>query len=309
MSYSIVVVSWQCAGFLEGLVASMNRHLDGGQQLVVVDNASTDDAESAARTWKGEVDFLRLEANRGFGAANNVGVERARHDAVVMLNPDTELTDASLDGLAAVALELHALVGPRVRFPDGSLQPSASGPEVGGWPWVRAVLPGAVTPRRMLRYTEPCRLEERARVQWLTGACIAGPRDVLRRLGPFDPAMHLYGEDLDLGLRAGLAGVPSYICPDVCTVIHHGGGSSSLVYGSRDGWRADGTKQWRAVLRRTYGRRRETLGWWALTLNLGLRAAAKLVLGRRTPRDRSAFGAALEARHFQELPPPPQPRP
>ena len=299
--YSIVVVTWQCALFLEVLVASMNRQLDGSQQLVVIDNASTDDAEAAARAWKGETVFLRLEANRGFGAAVNIGVERSLHPAVVMLNPDTELPDSSLDELAAAALELRALVGPRVLNPDGSIQPSASGPEVGVWPWLRAVLPGAITPAALLRFTEPYRVSVRTRVQWLTGACVAGPRDLLLALGPFDPAIHLYGEDLDLGLRAGVAGVPSYICPDVCRVLHHGGGSSGLVAGNR----REVMMTRRAVLRRAYGRRREAFGWCALVLNLGVRAAAKRLLHLGSSRDRAALADALRARGFPELPPRP----
>jgi N-acetylglucosaminyl-diphospho-decaprenol L-rhamnosyltransferase len=296
--YSIVVVTWQCAGFLEALVASMNRYLDGSQQLVVIDNASTDHVEVAAHAWQGETDFVRLDDNRGFGAGNNVGVTRARHDAVVLLNPDTLLLDASLDALAATALELNGLVGPRVLNPDNSIQASASGPEVGLWPWVRAVLPGAFTPSSLLRYTEPYRLQRRTRVEWLTGACVAGPREALLSLGPFDPAIHLYGEDLDLGLRAGLAGIPSYFCPETCRIIHYGGGSSTLAYGSSDGWRPDGTMNWRAVLRRTYSPRREMLGWWALILNLALRDGGKRLLRRETPRDRAALRATLRARKF-----------
>jgi N-acetylglucosaminyl-diphospho-decaprenol L-rhamnosyltransferase len=301
-TYSIVVVTWQSARFLEALVASMDRHLDGRQQLIVIDNASTDDVEAAARAWQGDTDFLRLEANRGFGAAVNIGVERSHHPAVVMLNPDTELLDSSLDELASAALQLRALLGPRVLNPDGSIQPSASGPEVGVWPWLRAVLPGAITPAALLRYTEPYRVSVRTRVQWLTGACVAGPRDVLLGLGPFDPAIRLYSEDLDLGLRAGVAGVPSYICPDVCRVLHHGGGSSGLVAG---GNRREVMMTRRAVLRRAYGRRREALGWCALVLNLGVRAAAKRLLHRGSPRDRAALADALRARGFPELPPRP----
>lgn len=304
--YSIVVVTWECAAFLEGLVASMNRHLDGGEQLVVVDNASTDDVERAARSWKGESVLVRLATNEGFGAANNVGVGRAVHEAVVLLNPDTELVDSSLGKLAAAALELRAIVGPRVLNRDGSVQPSASGPEVGLWPWVRALLPGAITPPRLLRNTEPYRLERRTRVAWLTGACIAGPRDVLHRLGPFDPAIHMYGEDLDLGIRSARAGVPSYFCPDECRIVHLAGGSSTRAYGSADGWRPQGTANWRAVLRRAYGRRRDQRAWRALTLNLALRWAAKRLLGRQTVRDRAALAATLRARHPSELPPAPE---
>jgi GT2 family glycosyltransferase len=300
LPHSIVVVTWQSAAFVDGLVKTMNDYLDGGQQLVVVDNGSIDHVEAAARAWRGETHFERLATNVGFGAAANLGVELASHDAVVLLNPDTELVDSSLDELAAAALGLRALVGPRVLNSDGSRQASASGPEVGAWPWVRAVLPGSLTPGVAARYTEPYRCECRTAVTWLTGACVAAPRDLLRQLGPFDPTIHLYGEDLDLGLRAHLAGVPSYFCPETCRIVHHGRGSSTVAFGSADGWRAGGAITRRVVLRRIYGRRRETWGWRALAVNLALRAATKRALGRDTPSDRAALAAVIQARRYDE---------
>jgi glycosyltransferase involved in cell wall biosynthesis len=59
----------------------------------------------------------------------------------------------------------------------------------------------------------------------------------------------------------------------------------------------------RAVLRRMFGRRQETLGWWALLLNLGLREAVKVLSRRETARDRAALVAALGARRAADLPP------
>jgi GT2 family glycosyltransferase len=278
--FSIVVVTWQCAGYLRSLVESMNRCLDGSQELVVVDNASIDDPEGAARAWKGELVFVQLGDNRGFGAASNAGVARARHEAVVLLNPDTELVDGSLSRLAAVALEREALVGPRLLNPDGSIQPSASGPEVGVWPWVRAFLPGAITPRRLLRRTEPYRLDETVPVTWLTGACVAAPRGLLRRLGPFDESIHLYVEDLDLGLRAAAAGVRSWFCPTECRIVHHGGGSAGA--GETEARRKAALTRI-AVLREVYGVRRERAASRALALNLRFRSAAKRALRSRSP--------------------------
>ena len=125
----------------------MNRFLDGEQELLVVDNASSERPRAEAGAWKGPGRLIELERNIGFGAASNVGVAEAAGEATVLLNPDTELLDDGLDRLAAEALELGALVGPRVLNPDGTIQPSASGPEVGAWPWVRALVPAALQPR------------------------------------------------------------------------------------------------------------------------------------------------------------------
>ena len=284
----------------------MNRCLDGEQELIVVDNASGDSPEQAAAEWKGTHRFIGLPGNIGFGAASNAGVAEASGEATVLLNPDTELLDDGLDRLAAEAQRLGALVGPRVLNPDRTVQPSASGPEVGAWPWVRALIPAAIQPGWALARTEPYRLERRLEVTWLTGACIAGPTELLARLGPFDAALHMFGEDIDLGLRAAAAGVPRWFDPET-RIVHHGQGSSTLAYGSREGWRPTGTLNWRAALRRAYGARRETVGWWALRVNLRLRLLAKSFLRRATDRDRAAVEAVLSARPVPELPPAPAP--
>ncbi len=281
----------------------MNAHLDGSQELIVVDNASSDSPAAVAASWKGPGRFIALEENVGFGAANNVGVEAANGAVTVMLNPDTELLDAGLDRLAAAAGELGALVGPRVVNVDRTIQASASGPEVGVWPWVRAIVPGRLAPGPVKARTEPYRLARRLPVTWLTGACIAGPTPILRRLGPFDPALHMFGEDVDLGLRAAAAGIGSWFDPAACAIVHHGQGSSTLVYGSREGWRATGTLNWRAAVRRAHGARRETLGWYALRFNLRLRLVAKTLLGRAEARDRAAVEAVVSAKPVPELPP------
>ena len=280
----------------------MNRHLDGSQQLVVVDNASSDSPGEAAAQWKGEHRFVGLDENAGFGAANNVGVGETTGDATVLLNPDTELLDDGLDRLAASALELGGLVGPRVLNADGTIQPSASGPEVGAWPWVRALVPGALQPTALLARTEPYRLERPVGVTWLTGACIAAPTRLLAELGPFDTALHMYSEDLDLGLRATAAGARCRFDPRLCRIVHHGQASAVVAYGKREGHRPDAAINRRAALRRAFGPRREWLGWMALRANLRVRLLAKQLLRRATERDRAAVRAATDARPVPELP-------
>jgi N-acetylglucosaminyl-diphospho-decaprenol L-rhamnosyltransferase len=301
-SYSLVVVTYECAPHLRALVASMNAHLDGAQELVVIDNGSSDDPQRAAQGWKGRLEFCDLRRNAGFGVASNVGVARASEPVTILLNPDTELLEGGLDRLAAAATELGGLVGPRVLNPDGSTQPSASGPEVGAWPWLRALLPAALSPPALRVRTEPYRLERRVAVTWLTGACIAAPTALLHRLGPFDEALHMYGEDIDLGLRARAAGVGVWFDPRAAALVHHGQGSSVLAYGTREGWRADATVNWRAALRRAYGPRAERRAWRALRVNLGLRLATKRALGRATDRDHAALAAARAATDVPALP-------
>jgi N-acetylglucosaminyl-diphospho-decaprenol L-rhamnosyltransferase len=304
--YSIVVVTWQSARHLAALVESMNRHLAERPELIVVDNDSDDDPEEAARVWDGELRFLGLDENRGYGAAANAGVREARGEAVVLLNPDTELLDSGLGELARFALEHRALAGPRLLNDDGSPQASASGPPVGIWPWIGAVVPGRVQPGALLARTEAWRLDRPTPVAWLTGACVAGPRAVLRELGPFDPAIEMFGEDLDLCLRAARAGVPSYFHPTACEVMHHGGASAAVRWAGGADSVVALTR--RAVLRRTFGERRERAAWLAQRLNLRLRVTAKRALRRDASRDAAALRAAVSARPVPDLPPPPSPQ-
>lgn len=300
---SVAVVTWQSGAELEALVASMNRFLDGSEELIVVDNASSDKPEGAARRWKGSGWFLQMGRNLGYGAAMNAAVERASGHAVVMLNADTELADQRLPDLAATSLRLSALVGPRVVRPDGAVEPTASGPPVGAWPWVRALLPPLPGPAWLLARTAPWRLERLTPVTWLNGCCLAGPRDALRHLGPFDPRIHLYGEDLDLGLRAAKADVPSFIAPEVCRIVHKGKASSRQRF--EDFGRAEAGTNGRLILKQHFGAGAERRAWWAERANLRLRVATKQLLGRDHDWDALVLAGLRAARSLPELSPGP----
>ena len=282
------------------LVDSMNAHLGPDAELVVVDNDSSDEPERVARGWKGPGAFLQLDSNHGFGAASNAGVAAATGDAVVLLNPDTELTDDGLALLARVALERRELCGPRIVNPDGSLQASASGPPVGLWPWLRAAVPAGAGPRWAVERLYPSQLETATEVSWLTGCCIAGPRDVLMGLGPFDPAIHMYGEDMDLCIRARIGGVRVAMRPELCQVIHYGKASSERVYG--DLGREEAARNGRAVLRRAYGSRREWFAWMAERMSVSARARVKARLGHDASWERLVATGLRRATQVPALP-------
>ena len=269
----------------------MNAHLDGGQELIVVDNDSTDDPEAEAGAGRAARSSSRWTRTPASASPRTRGVARASEPVTVLLNPDTELLDAGLDRLAATAAELGGLVGPRVLNADRTVQPSASGPEVGAWPWVRALVPAAIQPRgaarphRALpaRASRPGHLAHRllhrradrdpapARAR-STRRCTCTARTSTSGCAPRRP-----------GSARGSTRPPA-------ALVHHGQGSSQLVYGSREGWRPAGTLNWRAALRRAYGPRREALAWRALRLNLRLRLIVKTLLGRRRrERDRAAL--------------------
>ena len=287
--FSIVVVLHDSAGPLPALLASLGQ-LRSPPQLIVVDTASSDDGPALARAAGAEV--VALGENPGFGAANNVGVERAEHPVTVLLNPDCELLDGSLALLAARAAGGELWV-PRLLNPDGSLQRSAY-PLPGT---VGALLPAVVhppiLPEPLLERVEPFRSERARSVGWAIAACVAASTETLRRLGPFDPGQFMFYEDMDLCLRARAAGIPTVFEPAV-RIRHVGGHSTRPVY---DGDPHDLLAQRRRqVVGANRGSAALALDDLAQALTFGTRAAGRLLLGRRADRERAQLSAVLRAR-------------
>lgn len=288
--FSIVVVTWNVAEELAELLDTISTHLPEPFEIVVVDNASMDGTREIARAWTGPLRLIALDENVGFGAASNHGVNAAKHDVVVLLNPDTLLIDGSIRDLAQLAQDTGALVGPRVLNEDRSAQPSAS-PMPGGWEQVVAdLLPTRLLPRPLAVVCSPWRSAERRVVAWLTGCCIAGRKDVLLALGPFDARIHLYCEDLDLGLRARECGIPSLFAPETARLIHLGDRSAAKRFA--DSGLSEIVRNRRRIVRRHVGVRREWLDFVTQVAGNGGRFVVKRVLGRETARERAWLGTA-----------------
>ncbi len=122
-------------------------------------------------------------------------------------------------------------------------------------------------------------------------ACLAGDTGVLRRLGPFDPAAHLFAEDMDLCLRARAAAIPTVLHPSLR--VSHSGGHATL----RDGEPFDVlARRRRAVIRATRGRRALALDDLAQGATFASRTAAHALLGGDAARPARQLRALARAR-------------
>ena len=229
---SLVTVIHNSAPDLSRLLASVSRHLPAAQ-VIVVDSGSVDAGPAIASLWEGSADVVTLDGNLGFGAGCVAGLKLADREVTALINPDIELIDDSIDSLAkslASANSPDRLLTPALIHSDGQLQ-DAVHPIPGARAEVlRAAIPAAVLPQQLAAFTEPHRSIEPTRVGWAVAACLLGRTSTLRLLGPFDPEVHLYAEDLDLCLRAANAGIETWYRPDA-RVIHREAHSSAAVYG------------------------------------------------------------------------------
>jgi GT2 family glycosyltransferase len=197
--WAIITVTYNSADALRQYWSSVE--LGANVRWIVVDNASQDDSADVAEDLGATV--VRLSQNRGFGAANNIGMRASGSSRYVgFVNPDVAIDPASLSALESV-IGSSSLVAPQLVNPDGSPQPNGR-----GYPSLPAKIANRLLPGRFqARYRLFAGLGEVRPVAWITGAAVLGHRETLDSLGPWDEWFFVYHEDADLGMRALLAGM------------------------------------------------------------------------------------------------------
>lgn len=230
---SVVIVSYNTRALLEACLTALLASSGVALEVFVVDNASPDgSADAVAQAFRG-VTVIRNRENRGFAAANNVAIRRARGRHVLLLNPDTVVNAATAATLAA-RLDAGAdasigVTGPRVLNADGSLQ------SCGYWyptllGEIRQSRSANALARLIAGRTRPLPNPDQGAcdVDWVDGCCLMIRRDVIDRVGLLDEQYFLYAEELDWCRSARKAGWRIVTSPDA-SMIHLGGQSSTQV--------------------------------------------------------------------------------
>ena len=228
---SAVVVSYNSAAYLPDCIRSLRA--EGVDEVVVVDNASSDGSVAAVRATDPAVVVVESGANLGFGSAANLGAAATAGGDLLILNPDTVVEPGTVKALAE-ALDRDpglGVVGPRMETEDGRLYPSVRRfPDLGvaaGHAFVGLVWAANPFTRRyrMLDWDHDRPASD---VDWVGGACLLARRTAFDVVAGFDEAYFMYVEDVDLCWRLRQAGWRIGYEPGG-RVIHAVGGSSRLV--------------------------------------------------------------------------------
>ena len=285
--FTAVVVLHDSGPEFRDLLASFEAH-GRPTQLVVVDTGSSDDGPRLARA--AGATLIELPHNPGFGAANKQGASQDERQR--QAPGDTELVDQSLHELATLArIHPHALHVPRLLERDGSLQRSAHPLPGTAGALLPALVHAPLLPRALRDRAEPYRAQTARTVGWAIAACLAADTATLRGLGPFDPGVHLFAEDMELGLRARRRGIPTVLHPHLR--LRHTGGHAVLRHGEPFELLA---RRRREAIARTRGERAVRLDDAAQALTFATRIAAHGALGRTTVRERAQLRALRAAR-------------
>ncbi|HTA82105.1 MAG TPA: glycosyltransferase family 2 protein [Bacteroidia bacterium] len=219
LEISIVIVSYNVWDYLDKCIRSILLQQAVVFEIIVVDNNSTDGTIEKLRTIYPSVRIISNKNNAGFSAANNQGIKEANGDAILLLNPDTEITGN--DALRNMADYLSAntdigILAPGLSNTDGSFQSSAW-----NFPRVTNILLELFylhSTKHKKVYAAP------EKIQAASGAALCLKKTLADKLGGLDE--HLFWmEDVDLCYRAFKAGKKIVYYPGI-KIIHHGGKSS-----------------------------------------------------------------------------------
>jgi N-acetylglucosaminyl-diphospho-decaprenol L-rhamnosyltransferase len=223
---SIIIVTYNRADLVKKCLAAAKKQKDC--EIIIVDNNSSEKIPRVA---------IQNKENKGFGIANNQGMEKARGDYFLLLNSDCFLEKDTVAKLVKFA-QNHpdaGVVAPKLLNVDGSLQPSAgffpdlwtiflNMTTLDNWPVLRKFLP-SIHVREKTAYAKTRTFD------WVTGACQLIPRPVFLQTGGFAPDYFMYGEELEWQYRMRQAGFKSYYLP-AARAVHLGFSSSSPANGA-----------------------------------------------------------------------------
>ena len=225
----VVIVSYRCGPLLRRCLQSLGEHAPGrGARVTVVDNASGDGTADVVRREFSEVRLIALDENVGFSAANNLVLRDSTAEYVLVLNPDTQLSERTLDTLLDL-MEGNpriGIAGCRLIQEDGTFDHAARR----SFPTPSSALGHFLrlgrsdrAPAKLAAYRAP--EVESGPVDAVNGAFMLMRRAMLEEIGLFDEGYWMYMEDLDLCYRAAQAGWITWYEPSV-EAVHIKAGTS-----------------------------------------------------------------------------------
>ena len=230
MMLSIIIVSWNTRqDLLRCLDSIMSAPPTCPFEVLVFDNSSADGSAEAVATAYPQVRLEVSPQNLGFGRANNRATSSAKGQLWLLLNPDTIVHSGAIDVLVSY-LESHpkvAAVGPRLVYPDGSLQPSIERLPTLYNEWWRLLHLDRLYP--MSQYPQSTLASRQPQlVEVLSGACLLLRRETVESGGLFDEEYFVYSEEIDLCDRLHRDGWDLHWVPEA-VVTHLGGRSTRQV--------------------------------------------------------------------------------
>lgn len=231
---SIILVNWNTRDLLlRSLQSIHDTQGDIDTEVIVVDNASSDDSVAQARAHFPATIILQNKENAGFAQANNQGMAIATAPLFLLLNTDAFLHAGALAHMLADMRDhpRAGALGCKLLYEDGALQRSCSAfPTVATELWQALFLDrlfpsSRVFGKYMMTWWD---MNDAREVDVVMGACMLLRRAAIDQIGGFDTGFFMYSEEVDLCYRLKQAGWQVRYTPRA-VATHIWGGSSRKV--------------------------------------------------------------------------------
>lgn len=232
MDLSILIVNYNtCQLTMDCLQSVYDSETDYKFEVIVVDNASSDNSVELIKERFKKVNMIANKSNTGFARANNQAIALANGRYILLLNSDTIVQPDTLQKMI-VYMDNHMEVGAsgcKVILPDGSLDkacrrgfptPSASFYYAFG---ISKLFPdNPKFNQYQLGYMDP---DQTYPIDCLVGAFMMIRQETIAQVGVLDETFFMYGEDIDWCYRIKEAGWEIHYYPETF-IIHYKGASS-----------------------------------------------------------------------------------
>jgi GT2 family glycosyltransferase len=204
---SAIIVNWNGGAMLRDALASLFAQTWPALEVILVDNASTDGSvEQAQQSFGERLVVIRNPKNEGFSRGNNIGFQAAKGEWVFLLNSDAVCDPDVIDGLMTFVADkpdVGQLACRVVRADQPNFFDSAG----------LLLYPDGVARSRGWEEKDLGQYDRAEEVLAPHGCACALRKAMLDRIGGFDEDFFCYLEDLDLGMRAQLAGWKCWYVP------------------------------------------------------------------------------------------------
>lgn len=227
----VLIVSYNSSKYLSRCINSLSKisHIIG--KITIIDNNSNDIDKVKIKNNK--VELIRNQVNIGFSKAVNQGIRASTYDYILLLNPDTEVADASITEMFKLIKnddKIGAIGGTITDFYNSSQKTATNFPTflsgIFEFSNIKKIFRNNLISRNFWAETE----EEGIHfVTSLCGAFILIRRELKNELNLFDESFFLYLEDIDFGIKLNKLGYKVIYYPKA-TVRHIGGASSGSKY-------------------------------------------------------------------------------
>jgi GT2 family glycosyltransferase len=214
---SIIVVNWNGEAYLEQCLASLSQQSCANNEIILVDNGSSDHSLHLVRKNFPKIKLVELAYNSGFTGGNSAGLSVAQGEFIALVNNDTK---AERDWL-------EKLLEPMVDEPTIGI--CASKLVIDGTDRIDSAGDGATTAGVGFNRGFRVSRREYSSFEPVFAACAAAAlyrREMINDIGFLDEDFFLYDEDVDLSFRAQLAGWKCMYVPDA--IVYHKGNATSV---------------------------------------------------------------------------------